>query len=61
VVGERRRIGADGALLTALGLAVLVVPSATVCFDYRYKLPVLVLFPPAAALAIRQFRLSPRR
>ena len=61
VVGERRRIGADGALLTALGLAVLVVPSATVCFDYRYMLPVLVLFPPAAALAIRQFRLSPRR
>nr|WP_232794388.1 hypothetical protein [Pseudofrankia saprophytica] len=57
-VGERRRIGADCALLTALGLAVLVVPSATVCFDYRYMLPVLVLFPPAAALAVRQFRLA---
>jgi len=56
--GERRRIGADCALLVALGLAVLVVPAATVCFDYRYMLPVLVLFPPAAALATRQFRLA---
>ncbi|WP_307874938.1 hypothetical protein [Frankia nepalensis] len=58
VLAERRRLGADCALLVALGLAVLVVPSATVCFDYRYMLPVLVLFPPAAALATRQFRLS---
>lgn len=58
VLAERRRLGADTALLVALGLAVLVVPSATVCFDYRYLLPVLVLFPPAAALAIRQYALS---
>ncbi|MDT3438013.1 hypothetical protein [Pseudofrankia sp. BMG5.37] len=61
VTDERRRIGADCALLTALGLAVLVVPAATVCFDYRYILPVLVLFPPAAALAVRQFHLAPHR
>ncbi|ADP79899.1 hypothetical protein [Pseudofrankia inefficax] len=58
VVAERRRLSADCALLVALGVTVLVVPSATVCFDYRYLLPVLVLFPPAAALAIRQFVLS---
>ncbi|MBX6389336.1 MAG: hypothetical protein IRZ08_10115 [Frankia sp.] len=56
--GERGRLGADCALLVALGLAVLAVPSATVCFDYRYLLPVLVLFPPAAALALRQFTLT---
>ncbi|WP_045875527.1 hypothetical protein [Pseudofrankia sp. DC12] len=59
-VTERRRLSADCALLVALGVTVLVVPSATVCFDYRYLLPALVLFPPAAALAIRQFALSRR-
>ena len=60
VVAERRRLGADCALLAAMAAAVLVVPSATVCFDYRYLLPVLVLLPPAAALAIRQYALSRR-
>ncbi len=45
-----RRIRADCALLVTAGMALLVVPSATVCFDYRYLLPTLVLLPPAAAL-----------
>jgi hypothetical protein len=57
---ERRRIGADCALLVGAALVVLVVPSATVCFDYRYLLPVLVLVPPAAALAVRQVQLARR-
>ncbi|WP_322753444.1 hypothetical protein [Frankia sp. Cas3] len=51
---ERRRIRADCALLVAAGTALLVVPSATVCFDYRYMLPTLVLFPPAAAFGWQQ-------
>ena len=61
VVAERRRLGADCALLVAMAAAVLVVPSAAVCFDYRYLLPVLVLLPPAVALAFRQYALSPPR
>ncbi|WP_250280107.1 hypothetical protein [Frankia sp. Cppng1_Ct_nod] len=50
---EDRRIRADCALLVTAGMALLVIPSTTVCFDYRYLLPTLVLFPPAAALALR--------
>jgi hypothetical protein len=61
VLAERRRLGADCALLAAMGAAVLIVPSATVCFDFRYLLPVLVLVPPAAALAWRQCALALRR
>jgi hypothetical protein len=43
----------DPALLSVLGLAMLVVPAATASFDYRYLLPALVVLPPAAALALR--------
>lgn len=43
----------DPALLSVLGLTMLVVPAATASFDYRYLLPALVLLPPAAALALR--------
>ncbi|WP_462187971.1 MULTISPECIES: hypothetical protein [unclassified Frankia] len=57
---EDRRLRADMALLVAAGAATLIVPAATVCFDYRYLLPVLVLFPPAAALATRRFVLLSR-
>ncbi|THJ74683.1 hypothetical protein [Candidatus Frankia alpina] len=57
---EHRRLRADTALLAAAGIVVLVVPAATVCFDYRYLLPVLVLFPPAAALGTRRLVLVRR-
>jgi len=57
---EHRRLRADIALLAAAGLTMLVVPAATVCFDYRYMLPVLLLFPPAAALATRRLVLVRR-
>ncbi len=57
---EHRRLRADIALFAAAGLTMLVVPAATVCFDYRYMLPVLVLFPPAAALATRRLVLVRR-
>jgi hypothetical protein len=54
---ERRRIAADCLLLVGIGVVVLAVPSATVCFDYRYLLPALLVFPPAAALGWRQAQL----
>ncbi|SNQ46187.1 conserved membrane hypothetical protein [Frankia canadensis] len=57
---EHRRLRADITLLAAAGLTMLVVPAATVCFDYRYMLPVLVLFPPAAALGTRRLLLVRR-
>ncbi|EIV96560.1 hypothetical protein [Frankia sp. QA3] len=57
---EHRRLRADTALLAAAGAMILVVPAATVCFDYRYLLPVLVLLPPAAALATRRLVLVGR-
>ncbi|KJE19800.1 hypothetical protein FF36_05921 [Frankia torreyi] len=57
---EHRRLRADTALLAAAGVMILVVPAATVCFDYRYLLPVLVLIPPAAALATRRLALVRR-
>ena len=37
--------------LVAVGLTLLVVPSATAIFDYRYGLPTLVVLPVGAALA----------
>ncbi|WP_239310804.1 hypothetical protein [Frankia sp. Cj3] len=52
--GETGRIRADCALLITAGMALLVIPSATVCFDYRYMLPTLLLFPPAAAFGWHQ-------
>jgi hypothetical protein len=57
---ERRRIRWDCALLVATGATTLIVPAATVSFDYRYMLPTLALFPPAAALAARQVQLAGR-
>ena len=59
VVGlERRRLRADCLLLVGLGVALLVVPATTVCFDYRYMVGTLLVLPPAAALAWRQFALA---
>lgn len=48
--GSRERL--DPALLAALGVVLLAVPSATAAFDYRYLLPTLVVLPAAAALAL---------
>ncbi|WP_250291462.1 hypothetical protein, partial [Frankia sp. CiP1_Cm_nod1] len=60
--GGAGRLRADCALLVAAEMALLVVPSATVCFDYRYLLPTLVLLPPAAALGwLRISHAQPRR
>jgi peptidoglycan/LPS O-acetylase OafA/YrhL len=48
----RRRHARWAALLLAVsGLALAVIPSATVGFSYRYQLPLLVLLPPAGILA----------
>ena len=46
------RLRLDALLLAAFGLAMLVVPSFTACFDYRYALPTLVLLVPAAAMGL---------
>src|SRR5664280_7939 len=45
--GRSRRIRL---LMTATGLTVLFVPSATATFDYRYSLPCLVVLPIATGL-----------
>jgi hypothetical protein len=42
----------DVLLLASAGLTMLVLPAATTSFDFRYLLPTLVLFPPAAGLAL---------
>ncbi|SBW23852.1 putative membrane protein [Candidatus Protofrankia californiensis] len=55
------RIRTDCALLVTAGMALLVIPSATVCFDYRYLLPTLVLLPPAAALGWHRTTLARAR
>ncbi|MCK9901207.1 hypothetical protein MXD63_14105 [Frankia sp. Cpl3] len=57
LTSERRRTGLDCLFLVAASAAVVVIPAATVCFDYRYMLPLLFLLPPAAALATRQGQL----
>lgn len=54
---QRRRIAADCLFLLAAGAAILVVPAATVTFDYRYLLPVLFLFPSAGVLATQSAHL----
>lgn len=46
-----RRVRADCVAGVGMALTLLVIPSATATFDYRYLLPTLVLLPPAAALA----------
>ncbi len=56
VAPPERPAGADCVLLITVGLMLLLLPAATVCFDYRYALPLLVLFPPAAALGWHQWR-----
>ena len=45
-------------MLVSAGMALLVVPATSVCFDYRYMIGTLLFFPPAAALAWRQFALA---
>jgi hypothetical protein len=52
-VGRARRSGIRTAtfLLAALGLTVYVGAVATTTFTWRYRLPLIVLLPPAAALA----------
>ncbi len=47
----RRQARWAGLLLAASGLVLLLTPSLTAGFSYRYGLPVLVLLPPAGALA----------
>lgn len=47
-----RRAYWDGLLLGGAGVALVVIPSATAVFDYRYLLPLIVLLPVAAALAL---------
>jgi hypothetical protein len=53
--GRSRRIRL---LLTATGLTVLFVPSATATFDYRYSLPCLVVLPIATGLTTTRGRKS---
>lgn len=55
--GIRRRPGRRSgwwafALLTAIGLTMLLVPAATASFDFRYLYPTLVVLPPAGVLGI---------
>jgi hypothetical protein len=47
----RRHARWAGLLLAASGLVLLLTPSLAAGFSYRYALPVLVLLPPAGALA----------
>ncbi len=49
---DDRRRRQECILLVAGGLGLLVVPSATAVFDYRYLLPTLVLLPPAGVLGL---------
>lgn len=61
-VEQARRHRRAGALfLSALGVLVLLMPSALGAFDYRYRLPALVLVPPAAALGLALARARVRR
>jgi hypothetical protein len=47
-----RRLSWAALLLSVTGLGLIVVPAATIGFDYRYVLPSLVALPPAAAAAV---------
>lgn len=72
---RRRRLSAAGrllvdqsALLAAVSVLLVVVPSATAVFDYRYGLQLIALLPVAGALALtasrprdREHRLAERR
>ena len=49
-VGPGPTLRLESLVLAAAGLALIIVPAATVLFDYRYVLPVLVLLPPAGIL-----------
>lgn len=63
-VGGRRRRPAHQRwaclLLATSGLLVLVVPAATVTFDYRYLLPATALLVPAGAIAVESLRRRPQ-
>jgi hypothetical protein len=56
----RARARHDCLLLVAVGLGLLIVPSLTADFDYRYGLPTLVCLPPAGALGANQLRVLGR-
>jgi hypothetical protein len=62
-VGRARRSGVRTAtfLFAALGIALVLGPAATHDFTFRYRLPLVVLVPPAAALAIAAFMRRPER
>jgi hypothetical protein len=53
-LGRARRSGLRIAtfLLAALAVVLILGPAATADFTFRYRLPLLVLVPPAAALAV---------
>lgn len=51
----------DPLLLAGIAVVLVAVPSATALMDHRYGLPVLVVLPAAAALALRGARLPARR
>jgi hypothetical protein len=48
---QRRQVRWAALLLAVSALALVVTPSATSGFSYRYQLPLLVLLPPAGVLA----------
>ncbi|MGH9103435.1 MAG: hypothetical protein ACRDYD_10730, partial [Acidimicrobiales bacterium] len=49
---RHRRKGWAAAVLAVSGLALAVGPSLTVGFSYRYQIPLLMLLPPAGAIAL---------
>ncbi len=53
---DRRYLRAGALLLAALGVLVLIMPSAVGTLDYRYRLPVLVFLPAAGALGLTLVR-----
>jgi hypothetical protein len=56
-VGRARRSGLRAAtlLFAGLGLVLLLAPAASHDFTFRYRIPLVVLLPPAAALAVAAF------
>jgi hypothetical protein len=50
----------DGLFLSAIGLALLVIPVATLMFDVRYGIPTVAFLPLGAALALCRFRFARR-
>lgn len=58
IIARRRRFGGRTALPWGLAVALIVIPPATVQFDYRYVLPAVTPACVAAALAARDLRAS---